>query len=113
MVRLFPYSFCAIEIQGKYFGDPNRLFFSIEKTLLNISSQISDVRELIPELFYLPEMLINVNKLNLLSLKDGTLVDNVRIPDDIPLDKYANEDSMINILNEEKINSNINEFSCK
>ena len=56
-------------------------------------------------------MLINVNKLNLLSLKDGTLVDNVRIPDDIPLDKYANEDSMINILNDEKINSNINDVS--
>ena len=111
MVRLFPYSFCAIEIQGKYFDDPNRLFFSIEKTLLNISSQISDLRELIPELFYLPEMLINVNKLNLLSLKDGTLVDNVRIPDDVPLDKYANEDSMINILNEEKIHSNINDVS--
>ena len=109
MVRIFPYSFCAIEIHGKYFDDPNRLFFSMEKTLLNISSQISDLRELIPEFFYLPEMLINVNKLNLLSLKNGTAVDNVQIPDDVPLDKYEKNDSMINILNEEKINSNIND----
>ena len=111
MIRLFPYSFCALEIQGKYFDDPNRLFFSIEKTLLNISCQISDLRELIPEFFYLPEMLININKLNLLSLKNGTVVDNVFIPDDVPWDKYANTDSMTNILNEEIINSNINDES--
>ena len=109
MVRLFPYSFCAIEIQGKSFDDPNRLFFSMEKTLINISSQISDLRELIPEFFYLPEMFMNVNQLNLLALKNGTIVDDVSIPNDISLSKYSKKESMTNILTEEKINSNIND----
>ena len=37
MIRLFPYSFCAIELQGDGFDDPNRLFFSIDETFYNIS----------------------------------------------------------------------------
>ena len=61
MVRLFPYSFSCIELQGDGFDNPNRLFFAIENTFYNISSQQSDLRELIPEFFYLPEMFININ----------------------------------------------------
>ena len=109
MVRLFPYSFCALEMQGKYFDEPSRLFYSIEKTLINISTQISDLRELIPEFFYLPEMYMNINNLNFLSLKDGTDVDDVKIPEDISLLKYSKNDFMTNILKEEKINQNIND----
>ena len=35
LIRIFPYSFIAIEYQGDGFDDPNRLFFSIKLTLLN------------------------------------------------------------------------------
>ena len=64
MIRLFPYSFIAIELQGDGFDDPNRLFYSIERSFYNISSQKSDIRELIPEFFYFPEMFMNLNYLN-------------------------------------------------
>jgi hypothetical protein len=38
LLRVFPYSFIAIEIQGDGFDDPNRLFYSIERTFNMISS---------------------------------------------------------------------------
>ena len=63
-IRIFPYTFLAIELQGTGFDDPNRLFFSIEETFFNISFQKSDLRELIPEFYYFPEIFWNLNKVN-------------------------------------------------
>jgi len=80
MIRLFPYSFICIELQGNGFDNPNRLFFSIEDTFSNISTHKSDLRELIPEFFYLPEMLMNINSLDLGEKIDEQPVDNVIMP---------------------------------
>ena len=65
LVRIFPYSYIRVELQGKNFDDPNRLFNSVKSSFKNAIVQKSDLRELIPEFFYLPEMLYNYNKLNL------------------------------------------------
>ena len=93
MIRLFPYSFLSIELQGNGFDNPNRLFFSIEDTLSNISTQKSDLRELIPEFFYLPEMFMNLNYINFGKKSDNKFVDNVQMPlniiGDIPKDKNS------------------------
>ena len=62
--RIFPFSQLRIELQGDNF-DITRLFCSIEKTFESATTQKTDVRELIPEFFTLPEMFININKLNL------------------------------------------------
>ena len=86
MIRLFPYSFTSIELQGDGFDNPNRLFFSIKDTFFNISSQKSDLRELIPEFFYLPEMFMNINCLNFGSRVKGENINDVIIPDDIEVD---------------------------
>ena len=83
MVRLFPYSFLVIELQGQGFDDPNRLFFSIEETFYNISAQKSDLRELIPEFFYLPEMFININYIYFYNKTNGELVNEVKMPKDL------------------------------
>ena len=56
LIRIFPFSQACIEIQGTGFDNPHRLFSSIIKTFKNASTQSTDVRELIPEFFYLPEM---------------------------------------------------------
>ena len=65
LMRLFPYSFICIELQGTKFDCPDRLFFSVEKTLMNIfSSDNTDIKELIPEFFYLPEMFMNIKHNN-------------------------------------------------
>ena len=61
LIRLFPFSLLSIELQGDGFDNPNRLFFSIQETFFNISTQKADLRELIPEFFYFPEMFINLN----------------------------------------------------
>ena len=82
LIRLFPYTFSAIENQGKGFDSPNRLFSSIEDTLFNISSQKSDLRELIPEFFYLPEIFMNIN-----SIKFGIKSNNEKV-DDVSMPKF-------------------------
>ena len=97
MIRLFPYSFIAIELQGTGFDDPNRLFSSIEEAFFNMSSQKSDLRELIPEFFYLPEMFININYFHFKDKINEELVDFVTMPN--LLNKY-----------EKNINVELNEF---
>ena len=82
LVRLFPFTHISIELQGKKFDDPNRLFISIENSFYNSTTQKTDVRELIPEFFYLPEMLLNVNDLNMGVLENGNKVNDVLTPCD-------------------------------
>ena len=65
LIRVFPYSFISIEIQGEKFDDPNRIFHSMEKTYESCMTLKDDIRELIPEFYILPEMLKNKNNLNL------------------------------------------------
>ena len=65
LTRIFPYSLVAIEIQGEKFDDPDRLFTSMKKTFESSTTLKDDVRELIPEFYSLPEILININNLNL------------------------------------------------
>ena len=95
MIRLFPYSLCAIELQGIGFGNPNKLFNSIEETFNNISFQKSDLRELIPEYFYLPEMFININCIYFHKQKNGKFVNDVIIPKNIDENKI-NKNDIIN-----------------
>ena len=52
LVRTFPFSSMRIELQGKNFDDPNRLFNSINNSFYCALTQKSDLRELIPELFF-------------------------------------------------------------
>ena len=82
LVRLFPFTHISIELQGKKFDDPNRLFISIENSFYNSTTQKTDVRELIPEFFYLPEMLLNINDLNMGILENGNKVNDVLTPCD-------------------------------
>ena len=65
LTRIFPYSFVSLEIQGEKFDDPNRIFHSMEKTFESCMTLKDDVRELIPEFYFLPEMFKNNNNLNL------------------------------------------------
>ena len=78
LLRIFPYSFLSIEFQGDGFDDPNRLFSSIESCLNTNLSQKSDLREMIPELFYFPELFSNKNELKL-GIVNGKEIDNVSI----------------------------------
>ena len=80
LTRLFPFTHISIELQGHGFDNPDRLFLSVENSFFNSTSQKTDVRELIPEFFYLPEMFLNINKLNLGVLENGQEVNDVITP---------------------------------
>ena len=72
LVRVFPFAYIRIELQGTSFDDPNRLFNSMRTSFDCSSTQKSDVRELIPELFCFPEMLLNNNDFNLGEIRDDS-----------------------------------------
>lgn len=65
LIRLPPFVQSYILLQGGAFDHADRLFFSIEGSWRSAAQDNgSDVRELIPEFFYLPEFLTNVNGYN-------------------------------------------------
>ena len=80
LIRLSPYTEGAKAIQNGHFDLPDRLFFSINHTFKNAMEEMSDVRELIPEFYSLPELMINMNKLDLGISQTGERVNNVYIP---------------------------------
>jgi Beige/BEACH domain/PH domain associated with Beige/BEACH len=82
LIRLEPFTQHYLKLQGGTFDHADRLFDSIGKAWDSASMRnMSDVRELIPEFFYLPEFLENVNKFNF-GTKQGTgeAIDSVILP---------------------------------
>ncbi|KAL2132914.1 hypothetical protein VTI74DRAFT_3163 [Chaetomium olivicolor] len=82
LIRLPPFVQSFILLQGGTFDHPDRLFFSIEGAWTSASRENgSDVRELIPEFFYLPDFLTNINGYNFgVRQGGGGRVDNVILP---------------------------------
>ena len=64
LTRIYPFSFAALEIQGYNFDAPDRLFINIFKCYNSVITEKSDVREILPQFFYFPEMFININNFN-------------------------------------------------
>lgn len=81
MIRLKPYVHSYLLLQGGKFDHADRLFYSIEKAWASASKDnTTDVRELTPEFFYLPDFLTNHNDFEFGELQNGTAVDNVELP---------------------------------
>ncbi|EEP78922.1 hypothetical protein UREG_03768 [Uncinocarpus reesii 1704] len=63
LIRLQPFVKSYLLLQGGTFDHADRLFYSVPKAWNSASStNMTDVRELTPEFFYLPEFLVNFNK---------------------------------------------------
>ncbi|KAK9758397.1 hypothetical protein RND81_01G226800 [Saponaria officinalis] len=80
LIRLEPFTALHRNLQGGKFDHADRLFQSIEGTYQNCLSNTSDVKELIPEFFYMPEFLINSNSYHLGVKQDGELIGDVCLP---------------------------------
>ncbi|KAG8069818.1 hypothetical protein GUJ93_ZPchr0006g46210 [Zizania palustris] len=80
LLRLEPFTALHRNLQGGKFDHADRLFQSIESTYRNCLSNTSDVKELIPEFFYLPEFLENLNSYHLGVKQDGEPLGNVGLP---------------------------------
>ena len=80
LVRLDPFTDLAKSLQGGAFDVADRLFYSIEAAWESGQGTTGDVKELIPELFYLPEMFLNLNKEGLGVKQDSRSVNHVELP---------------------------------
>ncbi|TNN17645.1 Neurobeachin, partial [Schistosoma japonicum] len=80
LLRVEPFTSVFLNLQGGKFDHPDRIFFSVAKTWENCQINTSDVKELIPEFFYFPEMFENLNDLHLGTTNDDISVDSVILP---------------------------------
>ena len=65
LARVEPFSTLHIDFHDGYFDHSARMFSSVHNSWKNSLQDSSDVKELIPEFFYFPEMFMNENKLSL------------------------------------------------
>ena len=61
LLRLEPFTTLAYNLQGGKFDHADRLFTSVESMWKSVLTDISDVKELTPEFFTMPEMFLNLN----------------------------------------------------
>ncbi|XP_027935476.1 protein SPIRRIG [Vigna unguiculata] len=82
LLRLPPFSTENQKLQGGQFDHADRLFNSIRDTWLSAAGKgnTSDVKELIPEFFYMPEFLENRFNLDLGEKQSGEKVGDVILP---------------------------------
>ncbi|KAA8528370.1 hypothetical protein F0562_035725 [Nyssa sinensis] len=80
LLRLEPFTALHRTLQGGKFDHADRLFQSIEGTYRNCLSNTSDVKELIPEFFYMPEFLVNANSYHFGVKQDGEPLGDVCLP---------------------------------
>ena len=80
LMRLEPFAALHVELQGGKFDYPDRLFSSISTTYDSCLTSLSCFKELIPEFFYMPEFLENVNNYNLGKTQAGDSISTVSIP---------------------------------
>ena len=113
LIRVFPYSLLSIEFQGDGFDDPNRIFYSIEDCLNNNLSQKSDLREMIPELYYMIEIFYNKNDILFDDLNDGRKIDDVFLFEKQKIESNKFEiysQFLYNMRNNLENNQNLNEW---
>jgi len=80
MARISPFIDALVELQGMHHDNPDRIFYSLEESYKNALNDHADVREIIGEFFYLPEMQINMNKIKFGKRQDNQFVEDVLLP---------------------------------
>lgn len=93
LIRMEPFTSMFLALQGGKFDHPDRLFSSVSLSWKNCQRDTSDVKELIPEWYFLPEMFYNSSGYKLGNRSDGGLVSDIELP---PWAKTAEEFVRIN-----------------
>lgn len=74
-------TFQSLILQGGNFDLADRMFHSVKDGWLSAAkNNMADVKELIPEFFYLPDFLVNSNKFDLGTKQSGVQLDDVVLP---------------------------------
>lgn len=81
LVRAEPFTQHFLRLQGGHFDLADRMFHSVKEAWLSASKHnMADVKELIPEFFYLPEFLENLNHFDLGIKQSGVGLGDVVLP---------------------------------
>ncbi|XP_008945145.1 PREDICTED: WD repeat and FYVE domain-containing protein 3-like, partial [Merops nubicus] len=81
LVRMEPFTQIFLRLQGGHFDLADRMFHSVREAWYSASRHnMADVKELIPEFFYLPEFLLNSNNFDLGCKQNGTKLGDVILP---------------------------------
>ncbi|XP_055330476.1 neurobeachin-like [Paramacrobiotus metropolitanus] len=80
LMRQEPFTTFFLNLQGGKFDHADRTFASVAQAWKNCQRDTSDVKELIPEFFYLPEMFVNSNRYQFGQQDDGNVVTDVTLP---------------------------------
>uniref|UniRef100_A0A8C9ZK33 Neurobeachin n=1 Tax=Sander lucioperca TaxID=283035 RepID=A0A8C9ZK33_SANLU len=80
LVRIEPFTTFLLSANNNKFDHPDRTFSAIARSWRNCQRDTSDVKELIPEFYYLPEMFVNSNGYHLGMREDRTMVCDVDLP---------------------------------
>ena len=83
LLRLSPYTAEALRLQGGKFDHADRLFHDVAHAYACAASSpagLSDVKELLPEFYYLPDFLRNDDRWDLGEKQKGGCVDDVVLP---------------------------------
>ncbi|XP_072302007.1 neurobeachin a isoform X21 [Eucyclogobius newberryi] len=80
MLRIEPFTTFFLNANENKFDHPDRSFSGIGRSWRNCQRDTADVKELIPEFYYLPEMFVNSNEYELGVRDDGAPVCDVELP---------------------------------
>ncbi|XP_071507653.1 WD repeat and FYVE domain-containing protein 3-like [Diadema antillarum] len=81
LIRMEPFTQHFLRLQGGHFDLADRMFHSIKDSWLSASKHnTADVKELIPEFFYLPEFLTNHNHFDLGVKQSGIELSDIVLP---------------------------------
>uniref|UniRef100_A0A8C4VDC7 Neurobeachin n=1 Tax=Falco tinnunculus TaxID=100819 RepID=A0A8C4VDC7_FALTI len=80
LVRIEPFTTFFLNANDGKFDHPDRTFSSVARSWRNSQRDTSDVKELIPEFYYLPEMFVNSNGYSLGIREDEVVVNDVDLP---------------------------------
>uniref|UniRef100_A0A0E0K395 BEACH domain-containing protein C2 n=1 Tax=Oryza punctata TaxID=4537 RepID=A0A0E0K395_ORYPU len=80
LVRIEPFTALSMQQQGGRFGQDDHMFSCINRTWNSVLEDMNDVKELVPEMFYLPELFTNVNSVALGSSQFTGKLCSVQLP---------------------------------
>ncbi|XP_041084029.1 WD repeat and FYVE domain-containing protein 3 isoform X2 [Polyodon spathula] len=81
LLRMEPFTQIFLRLQGGHFDLADRMFHSVREAWYSAAKHnMADVKELLPEFFYLPEFLLNSNNFDLGAKQNGTKLGDVILP---------------------------------
>ncbi|KAJ2902270.1 hypothetical protein GGI21_004578, partial [Coemansia aciculifera] len=80
LIRLEPFASVHVSLQSGKFDHADRQFHSVGDTWSSCLTGPGDVKELVPEFYYMSEFMSNHNGLDLGKRQDGTRLGNVKLP---------------------------------